>query len=745
MSMADELLAYGEYFLAGYVKNFDASPWDRCAEGIITSIRHAEFKINLQMDFAPASSVYCAGSASCHAGFNGYGINVENFYKRVEAAKTPELKKAMLTALEIYKRDSMHGRTGKLYGEFEKTVKDIPVNAGNFFSYFSDWQGHATVDYKTLLEKGLPFIKKSIEKSRQGIAADSTAYVREHHFLDTMERLYDAVVHLIERFTDELKRLCGTDIDGGEKKRAERLVHCFNRMLEGPPKNFFQALQFYHFYTALDAFDNAGRIDANLAPFYCASEMRGETTYEEAVRLLSQVFGIWGGMDLWNMAVAGRDANGQSIANELTLAVLDARKTLKTPKPGLSFCLNDSTPDSFVFRAFDSLAEGTGHPAFYNDNLYVNTLIEMGYPAEDAAGYAFGGCSETHIPGCGAARDSFFNMATALECALHGYFPAMESGKLTVKPLRTKIDSFENFFAHYKKILESMIDAFVEIRNETQKEVSLRCPAMIRSLFINDCIAQKISQSEGGARYSHGLIDVYGTATVADSLYAVDELVFKKRAVSLQELAAILKRNYEGEKDFLHMCLSLPKYGNDDSKADKFAKEVFDHAFGYIKTKTLWNGGCYYGFCASAPGSHVIFGRTTGATPDGRLAGESLSNSAGPTAGCDVSGPTALLKSVTAPRLSLAAGTPVVNLSLSPENLKHEFRPALLSLLKSFFSMGGMQLQFNFTDAKTLIEAQKNPRLYQSLIVRVAGYSARFADLDADLQDELIKRTVHSI
>ena len=285
----------------------------------------------------------------------------------------------------------------------------------------------------------------------------------------------------------------------------------------------------------------------------------------------------------------------------------------------------------------------------------------------------------------------------------------------------------------------------MEIRNETQKEVAYRSPVFIRSLFIQDCIQRRSMQSESGARYNHGMVDVYGIANVVDSLYAIKKFVYTRQIITLPEFAAILRQNFEGNHEFLLKCKKLPKYGNEISEVDELGKKVFDHVFAYIRTKQLWKGGCYYGFCASAPGNHIGFGHTTGATPDGRLAGMPLASSVGPSSGNDTSGPTAMLKSASTPDLSLAIGTPVLNLSLSPEYLKPDNRNILISLIKTYFMMGGMQLQLNLTDAVTLKEAQKNPEQHKNLIVRVAGYSARFVDLNSDIQNDLIQRTVHSV
>jgi len=741
MDMVKELNALGEYFLAGYVKDEDASLLDRCANGLIECLVGTDLRIDPQMDFAPVGSLFRQdGDVCCYPFYNGLLNLIDDLVeKKIGACRSSEAGKALTIALRSFRQ----ANAGDVCGITPEIRDDIPINMENFSGCFARWMGHATIDYETLLTKGLPCIKKSIEESRGQIEDDSETAAGEHSLLDALERIYDAILALIRRYIGALENLIKSDIRDEVKKRAQKLHASFGQILAGPPRNFIEALHFYHFFTALDGYDNAGRIDQNLYPFYQKSMERGEITQDETVRLFAEMFNIWAPQDFWNMAIAGSRTDGSSAANDLTEIILEARRLVNHPKPGLSFCLNASTPQKYIDRAIDTLAAGLGHPAFYNDELYIKGFLDMGYPLEDAVRYSFGGCSETHIPGCSAARDAIFNILTAVECVIYGCFPEIKDGKMALSDTAADFTTFEGFMAQYKAVLEQMVDNFVSMRNDGQQRIAKFQPALMRSLFVGDCIQRRSSQSESGARYNHGMVDVYGIANVADSLYTVKELVFTQKVVTLDQLKKALADNFEGHREVLRMCTNLPKYGNDLSCVDDIAKMVFDHVFSYIRTKTLWKGGCYYGFCASAPGNHVRFGRITGATPDGRLAGTPLSSSIGPSAGNDVSGPTAMLASSAKPDMSLAIGTPVVNISLSPDFLNKDKRGLLVSLIRSYFSMGGMQLQFNMIDSETLLDAKKDPKKHRNLIVRVAGYSARFVNLPDDMQDEIIRRTVH--
>jgi formate C-acetyltransferase len=389
--------------------------------------------------------------------------------------------------------------------------------------------------------------------------------------------------------------------------------------------------------------------------------------------------------------------------------------------------------------AFETLLRGQGQPAIYNDDLYVRTLEGMGVLGPDAAEFVFGGCSETHIAGKSSIRDGFVSVVDPLLKTL-GVGPAFEDG-LHVSP-REDPGDFGAFLDAYKRNVRGLIDEHVARRNATQRYVAKYQPALVRSIFVSGCIEKGMSHSEGGALYNHGMIDVYGIPNVANSLYVIKRLVYEDQELSLDTLRDALTGNWGGYGDVRLLCLRQARYGNDVDEVDWLACEISDHIFSYIQEHKIWNGGIFYGFCASAPGQHVTLGQQAGATPDGRLAGRPLANSMGPAQGTDGRGPTAALNSVSKLDLSMAIGTPVVNLSFERRTFR-ERGDAMIALVRTFFEKGGMQLQFNVVDRKTLTDALEHPEEYGDLIVRVSGYSACFSRLPRAIQEEIVERTVH--
>jgi formate C-acetyltransferase len=187
----------------------------------------------------------------------------------------------------------------------------------------------------------------------------------------------------------------------------------------------------------------------------------------------------------------------------------------------------------------------------------------------------------------------------------------------------------------------------------------------------------------------------------------------------------------------------LPRYGNDDAAADRYATMVSGVFSDVITARHNTRGGSYIaGFYTMT--CHHAFGRRTGALPDGRRAGERLSNGLAPIDGADRHGPTALLNSAARLDSSALANGYALNVKFDPAAVAGERGEQLLSsLVRGFVDSGGMQVQINVVDAATLRAAQADPAAHPGLVVRVAGYCAYFADLRPEVQDEIIARTAH--
>ena len=266
-------------------------------------------------------------------------------------------------------------------------------------------------------------------------------------------------------------------------------------------------------------------------------------------------------------------------------------------------------------------------------------------------------------------------------------------------------------------------------------------PVPFLSILTNDCIAQGRDYNAGGARYNTSVIQGVGTGTISDCLAAVKYNVYDHQNFTMEELLAALRENFQGHDRILNLVRNkTPKYGNDDDYADGLMRKVFNYFVDSVSGRPNMRGGTYRVDMLPTT-CHVYFGDVMIASPNGRLAHKPVSEGISPEKGADINGPTAVIKSC-AKMDHLKTGGTLLNQKFTPAVVVgEEGLDRMADLVRSYFDMDGHHIQFNVVDRDTLRAAQKNPEEYRDLIVRVAGYSDYFRNLDKALQDEIIERT----
>lgn len=492
-----------------------------------------------------------------------------------------------------------------------------------------------------------------------------------------------------------------------------------------------------------------------------------------------------------NLIAGGQNSEGIDVTNDLSFMCLEATMHVRLPQPSLSVRIWNGTPDDFLLKAAEVTREGMGVPAYYNDEVIIPALVNRGLKIEEARDYNIIGCVEPQKAGMteGWHDAAFFNMCRVLELVFsNGMDNGVQVGIKTGDVLQMK--SFEEFFNAYKAQMEYMISLLVNADNAIDMAHMERCPLPFESSMVDDCIVKGKSLQEGGAVYNFTGPQGFGIANVADSLSVVRRLVFEEKKISMAELKEALKDNFgkgilpvvaqqvtaqvvrelvsRGEKvseeqiarifvtalngnmdeakkkrydELLKLIDEVPKYGNDIEEVDMFAREV---AYTYTKPLEHYRnprGGSFqaglYPVSANVP-----LGRQTGATPDGRLAGTPIADGVGPMSGRDTKGPTATANSVARLDHFIASNGTLFNQKFHPSALKGQ--SGLLNfaaLVRGYFDRKGMHAQYNVVSRETLLDAQKNPDKYRTLVVRVAGYSALFTTLSRSLQDDIINRT----
>jgi formate C-acetyltransferase len=372
-------------------------------------------------------------------------------------------------------------------------------------------------------------------------------------------------------------------------------------------------------------------------------------------------------------------------------------------------------------------------------------MLRQGKQVEDARNGGASGCVETGAFGKESyILTGYFNLVKILEITLNnGVDPrtGKKIGLSTGEPVA--FDSFDRLFDAFRRQLDCFVDLKIKGNDVIERLYAEHLPAPFLSLLIDDCIVKGKDYNDGGARYNTNYVQGVGLGTATDCLTAIRFNVFDEKRVGMKELLGALKTNFDGCENLRQRLLNkTPKYGNDDDYADQVMKSIFDAYFDAIDGRPNTKGG-HYRINLLPTTVHIYFGKVVGATPDGRKAGEPLSEGVSPVQGADRKGPTAVIKSVSKIDHVKTGGT-LLNQKFTPQLLADETgMNKFAQLIRTYFRLDGHHIQFNVVSSEMLRDAQKHPEKYRDLIVRVAGFSDYFVDLSVDLQNEIIKRTEH--
>lgn len=680
-------------------------------------------------------------------------------------------------------------------------------------NYFYNGVGHVTVKYGEVLEIGFSGIRAKAEAELAKLSLADGDYQKRSRFLEAVMISCDAAVTYARRYAKlalEEAEKCTDPV-----RKMELLViaqNCANVPEKGA-NGFYEACQSFWFVQQLLQIESSGhsispgRFDQYMYPYYKKDLDSGKITRAQAQELMDCIWvklndlnkcrdaasaeGFAGYSLFQNLIAGGQNAEGIDVTNDLSFMSIQASMHVFLPQPSLSVRVWNGTPHEFLIKAAELTRTGIGLPAYYNDEVIIPSLVSRGLTLEDARDYNIIGCVEPQKAGKteGWHDAAFFNMCRPLELVFsNGKDKGAQVGPETGDV--EKMETFEEFFHAYEIQMDYAIKLLVNADNAIDMAHAERCPLPFLSSMVDDCMARGKSVQEGGAVYNFTGPQGFGVANMADSLYAVKQLVFDEKKVTMKELKQALMLNYgkglaqedlaamasdtvsamrssgesvgeaeiaavlktihalsesgevkaNGER-ILKLIEEVPKFGNDIPEVDAFARKV-----AYTYTKPLLNyrnprGGMFqaglYPVSANVP-----LGAQTGATPDGRLAHTPVADGVSPSAGKDVNGPTAAANSVARLDHYIASNGTLFNQKFHPSALSgRRGLENFAGLIRSYFDQKGSHMQFNVVSRETLLDAQKHPEQYKHLVVRVAGYSALFTTLSKSLQDDIIRRT----
>lgn len=627
--------------------------------------------------------------------------------------------------------------------------------------------GHNIPDYDKLLAVGLNGLLKELdEKIANAVIIDVDDY-RKYTNWQAMKITCQSVIDFANRYADLAKKKAAEEGDPKRKAEMEKISRICQNVPANQPRGFHEAVQFVYFiHLCIQIESNGhgisfGRFDQYVYPYFCMDYDTGKITDAEAVEILQCMWikiteiakvrdsfdaQAFAGYPMWqNMIIGGQTIQGKDACNKLTEFILEATDAAAVVQPSVSLRCHKNMDQKIFRRALMITQRGLATPAFFNDELVIPILLAKGATVKDARNWAITGCVEPFVPGKGDGRPvvGYVNSLKIIEMVLNnGVDPlsGIQFGPKTGDP--REFTSMDQFMEAYKTQVEFFNDMMLVNFNRVASIHADIQPSIFNSATIEGCIESGKSLQEGGAIYNYSGTFVTALANAADSLAVIEQLVFNQKAITMDQLIAFLKNNFEDHEEIRQMLINkAPKYGNDIDQVDEYARKIVDIVVTHTDNYKDNRGGRYIVSILSQS-FNVLQGKSVGATPDGRLAFSPLSNNASPANGADVNGPTAVLRSAAKIDQFLPLTGTLLNLKFDPDVVKGEKGLDILgAIIKSYFEDYGEHVQINIVDVKSLRDAQRYPENYRNLMVRVAGYSAYFVDLDPHVQEDIILRT----
>lgn len=663
-------------------------------------------------------------------------------------------------------------------------------NDPGYFGVAGMPQGHYIANYNKVINVGYGVVRQqAVEKLESlkgkvfGDAASSYA------FYHAVVRICDGAILLSRRYADACRKKAANEA-GERKAELLRMADSLDWIMEHPARTYWEGLQatiFYQLMLSTDAQQHGqsiGRIDKYTGHLLQKQLDEGTITWEEAqeysdgfILRLSDIIVLPGfannqriidliaqGQSLYSsiyngltptaglaITLGGQKADGSDDSTPVTYCMLQTYGRMHLPDPTVALRVHKNTPDDIWRLGIESSKLCGGIPQFQNDEVIIKSLTDIGFSHEDACNYSIVGCVEpagtgNEWPACGmTGAESIWNMVDVVLVTINGGVnPRTGKVALPCKKLY-EYESFAELKAAFQAQMQYLLDWNVSYANMYEMVYSHYFPCIVASSMMEGCLESGKDVTKGGAKYNRTGLTACGTSNVGDSLMSIKKLCFDDQTVTLKEMYDAIMNNWEGYEQLRQTIIhEVPHYGNDIEEVDELASWGLG-LFADIMSKAKGPRGNFSGgtFTMTA---HIRMGAGLGATPDGRKSGEPIADAISPRQGFDKNGPTAYLRSAAKlPHRALSNGDQL-NIRFTPSCVEGDNGAEKLKyLIKTYFNLGGMQVQFNVVNTETLRQAQKNPQEYKDLIVRIAGFSTYFVTLNKFTQDDFITRTEQAI
>ena len=635
---------------------------------------------------------------------------------------------------------------------------------------------HTIADYASVLRKGLKGLKEEIQIETDKIDSSdipsNTDFDRKNVY-KAMLIAADAIIIYANRCAELAEEMANQETDPQKKADFTEMARICRKVPEYPAESWWEAIQSWHFlHNAIRLCEggtahSGGRFDQYMYPYLKKDLEAGRITKKRAQALLECLFikirqrlyplnyrsakRINSNRTNDKLTYSGVDANGQDVTNELSFMMLEAHCHVHLDDPNLSLRIHKNTPDDILKATLEALRLGVGTPHIINDEAIIPSLMSRGVTLYEARNYADIGCQENVTDPNSSGADAngrtnagYFNLAKMVELALYNGFDKMcgkQSGPRSGDPRSFK--SMDEFFTAVKKQLEHAVRINCVYNNLMDWAFTNWYPTPVLDLLHPGPRKSGIDYENGGCKYNWTGATAVGTGTTADSLAAIEHLVYDTKQVTMGQLLEALGNNWVGYEHIRQKCRQAPKYGNDDDYADKWAARMLSAWFDEYEKHRTPRGGTFVGGMYSLT-SYIYIGGETWTTPDGRERGEPLSSAIDPSNTTALEGPTRMHKSAAKIDTWRSTNGVIFNCKFPTSAVEGERELSKWAdLVRTYVLLKGQAVQYTVVDNEALKEAQKRPDEYRDLIVRTGGFSAFFVELSKEVQDTIVARTDH--
>lgn len=691
---------------------------------------------------------------------------------------------------EILLRDVIPYWKGRTHEDYVHTLmtEDLRIGCLEVKATDENWvivggDGHTIPNYIKVLRMGIGGIIAEAQERLDNMDMSDPEELRKIPFLKAAITVNKAALAFAKRYADLLLDLAGKEGDGARRQELLDMAAICRRVPANPAATFHEAVQsilFVNIVTQIESNGHSisfGRVDQYLYDFFVRDIESGKLTTPEAFDILgclwlkvndisklrdwANTVTFVGNPLFQNMTIGGQTPEGRDAVNELSYLMLSCTKKLQMIQPSLTVRVFHGTPRRFIKECLKVIRKIGSMPAFFNDDVIIPSMLNIGYSYDDAVDYGIVGCVEQAPHGKIGGRygAGFPNFMKWMELTLGGgRDPVTGHTPCPLEKDITGFSSFEELMGAYYRQMDYYMELHTRMGNIVDISWEHCTPNPFLSSHIEDCIGRGLEIKQGGAKYDFTGGQNVGIVSAANALATIKKVVFDEKTLTAEQVKHALDTNFADQstepggeviRQILLNCDN--KFGNDldepDLLAAKLMKRFADRVM-QVKNTRYGKGpiGGHFIPSTATVSANVVAGMAVGATPDGRKAFEPITEGSSAFRGTDTRGPTALINSYAKLPHVLMPGGQLFNVKVTPSAVEsEEGMESWVNLVLTLMAKKGMQVQFNIVSAETLQDAKLHPENYKDLIVRVAGFSSYFVTLCPEVQEDIIGRTEHQL